>query len=225
MSKIQKTHLVYAFVSICALCAYGGFLIRNSIHPVDTLEETLPYNYEEDFYIPPVTEPEQKEVSAPRIVYEAETEAEAETYIEESTTEAAPLQGFSPILPVNGTVVKNFSEKHIYNERTRDWRSHTGIDISANVAEKVVASEDGAVIACYQDPLWGNVIEIDHGEYVSVYKNVSTLIMVDVGDSVKRGETISGVGETSTTEGYQTPHIHFEMLHYGNYVDPLSLID
>lgn len=227
MNEVKKTHIIYAIISICAVCAYGGFLIRNSIEEVDIVEETVPYNYEEEFYIAPqATEPTQKEVAAPVIVIEdkveeRETETEKET---EKVTEAAPLRGFSPILPVEGTVVKSFSEKHIYNERTKDWRSHTGIDISANVTEKVVSCEDGAVIACYTDPLWGNVIEIDHGEYVSVYKNVSTLIMVKEGDSVKRGQVISGVGETSTTEGYQTPHIHFELLYYGEYTDPAALI-
>ena len=79
--------------------------------------------------------------------------------------------------------------------------------------------------ACYKDALWGNVIEIDHGEYISVYKNLSTLDIVKEGDSVNKGDTISGVGEGSTAEKLASPHLHFELLHYGKYIDPESLIN
>lgn len=217
----KKTHILYSVISICAIIAYGGFLVKNSISEVDTVEETLPY--EQDFP-EDLTEPQAAEVNlvqsdVPEFVIDEPSDAPTA----EIATEIEEIIGFSPIFPVSGTVTKNFSLKHSYNPVTNDWRAHSGIDIAAPPAEAVVSVEDGSVTACYSDPLWGNVIEIDHGEYISIYKNLSTLIMVKEGDSVTRGEKISGVGSTSAAEAGDA-HIHFEIRHYSEYVNPLDLI-
>ncbi|MBR5535223.1 MAG: M23 family metallopeptidase [Clostridia bacterium] len=217
---MKKTHIIYSVISICAVIAYTGFIVKNSISPVDTVEETLPYEKEEDFNLPePVTEPPVAESDVIRDdipVYIIEDAAEDETTLPEP-------RGFSPIFPTNGTVTKSFSLKHTYNKATGDWRAHSGIDISSAPAEAVLAVEDGMVTACFSDPLWGNVIEISHGEYTSIYKNLSTLIMVKEGDSVTRGEKISGVGTTSASEAGEA-HLHFEMKHYSDFIDPLTLL-
>lgn len=218
----KKTNLVYSVISICAVIAYCGFLVKNSISDVDTVEETLPYSYQEDFNVPEeVTEPPVAEVAAVQVDVVEKTPKEVPT---EAVTEPAPIkEGFSPVLPLEGDITKAFSLKPVYSETTRDWRAHTGIDISSNLTDAIVAVEDGTVIACYSDPLWGNVIEIDHGEYVSIYKNLSTLIMVKEGDSVTRGEKISGAGQSATCEKGEA-HVHFELKHFNEYVNPADLI-
>ena len=221
MNRLKKEHLIYALISVSAVIAYSGFMIHNAIRQVDIVEETLPYPYEEDFVSEIVTEPLLLPVSSPPV-----EEVEKVLPTEEILPTEEPTEGgFYPVLPVKGTVIKPFSEKHIYNEITRDWRNHTGLDISASAAERVFAIEDGTVRACYKDALWGNVIEIDHGEYISVYKNLSTLDIVSEGDSVNKGDTISGVGDGCTAEKLASPHLHFELLHFGKYIDPASLID
>ncbi len=215
----KKTQLVYSLVSVCAVIAYCGFLVKNSISEVDVAEETLPY---QDMLkadtSPAPTEPVQVSAPVAEVLPESITPTEKPT---EKPTEA--IIGFSPIFPVSGTVTGKFSLEPVYNPVTKDWRSHVGIDIAANLADGVVATEDGTVTACYTDPMWGNVIKIDHGEYVSIYKNLSTLIMVKEGDSVARGEKISGVGTSSVAEMGEA-HLHFELMHYSEYIDPLSLL-
>lgn len=222
----KKTHLLYSVISLCAVAAYCGFIVKNSISRVNTVEETLPYFVQEEFDLPPeVTEPTVREaVTIQKNVAEILPKEEAPTSVATEEPSMQPtFEGFSPILPAEGTVTKNFSLKHVYNPSTDDWRAHTGIDITASLTDAVFAVEDGTVTACYQDPLWGNVIEIDHGEYVSIYKNLSTLIMVKEGDSVTRGEKISGAGQSAACEKGEA-HVHFEMRHYGEYTDPLELI-
>lgn len=219
----KKTHILYSVISICAIIAYTGFLIKNSISEVDTVEETLPYETHENFLenetatLPELSEVNHAQSHIPDV---SPTEITEEPTIE-AVTEFKEIVGFSPLFPVSGSVTKHFSLKHVYNPDTKDWRAHSGIDIAAAPAEAVVSVEDGTVTACYSDPLWGNVIEVAHGEYVSIYKNVSTLIMVKEGDSVARGEKISGVGNTSVAETGDA-HIHFELKHYSEYVDPLE---
>ena len=70
----------------------------------------------------------------------------------------------------------------------------------------------------------GNVIEINHGDFVSVYGGVSTLEMVQQGKEVKQGDIISGIGNTSLNEVRQNPHLHFEILYGGNSVDPIEYL-
>lgn len=217
----KKNQIVYSVISLCAVAAYCAFLVTNSISQVDVAEETLPYSIMEDFEEEVITEPVLIKTIAPKSdVPEPVSEPPREI---ETETEYEALSGFSPVFPILGTVTKYFSLNHTYNPSTGDWRTHSGIDIESVPADPVFACEDGTVTACYQDPLWGNVIEIDHGEYISIYKNLSTLIMVNEGDSVKRGEKISGCGNSAAAEAGES-HIHFEIKHYGEYIDPLELL-
>lgn len=222
----KKPHLIYSLLSICAVVAYSTFLIHNAVTDTNKSEELVPYKSvienQERLLSEAPTEPLALTVTkeAPSVPYEHPEEKEIPT---EKATEPTP-HGFSPIFPVEGEITREFYSTHKYDFVTRDWRSHPAIDISASAADRVLATEDGTVTKACQDPLWGNVIEIDHGEYVSVYKNLSTLIMVKEGDFVSRGQAISGVGATSAAEGYFSPHLHFEILHFGEYIDPLSLL-
>ena len=209
----KKTHIIYSLISICAIIAYGGFIVKSSISPVDTVEETLPYEE--------ITEAETEE--ATEVIFTPISTVEAPTEEPTETATVEELKGFSPLFPVEGTITKPFSLTHSYVPETRDWRAHSGIDIASLPAEAVISVEDGLVTKCCSDPLWGNVIEISHGEYTSIYKNLSTLIMVKEGDSVNRGEKISGVGNTATCEPGEA-HLHFELKHYSDFVNHMDYL-
>ncbi len=226
----KKSHLAYTIISVCALIVYGGFIIKNAVTSQnEKIEETLPQNeIFEDFDVLSLEDetvaPVDKKVENVPDKDLPQEETESDSELESETEEASEIYEFSPLLPVNGKVSREFSMKHTYNSLTDDWRTHPGIDIDANRADKVMSTEDGTVISACKDPLWGNVIEIDHGEYISIYKNLSTLDMVKVGDFVARGEAISGVGE-SKDKKRPDPYIHFEITHFEEYVDPLTLIE
>lgn len=133
---------------------------------------------------------------------------------------------FTPQYPVGGQIIKAFSEgKLVYSETLKDYRVHNGADIKAQILEKVVASEDGVVESVKNDALMGITIVIDHENGVkTVYSNLSSVDMVKEGDKVKKGQVISGVGDTSLIETGQETHIHFEMLIDGIYVNPEDYI-
>jgi murein DD-endopeptidase MepM/ murein hydrolase activator NlpD len=65
------------------------------------------------------------------------------------------------------------------------------------------------------------LVEINHGDgFVTRYAhNARTL--VQVGQTVKRGESVALMGSTGRSTG---PHVHFEVLRNGRQVDPLSFI-
>ncbi len=217
----KKSHTLYAIISLCAILCYCGFLVKTAISDVDTVEETLPYEEHIYYY---ATEPFTELAVSLTVTDVPEDSTEAPT--EESSEELPTMreEGFSPIYPVKGEILTAYSLRHAYNKASGDWRAHGGIDIAAEDGTEVLSIEDGAVISAYKSPIWGNVIEIDHGEYVSIYKNLAKLGIVKEGDSVSRGDVISYVGKTSALESQIESHLHFELTHYGESVDPTELL-
>lgn len=160
------------------------------------------------------------------VVEEVKTETEQQKEKAKEKPKEEPQKEFVPQYPVGGKIIKEFSEgKLVYSETLKDYRVHSGVDIKADILEKVTASEDGVVEKVKNDALMGITIIIDHKNGVkTVYSNLSSTEMVKEGDSVKKGQVINGVGDTSLIETGQEPHIHFEMLVEGQYVNPRDYI-
>lgn len=124
-------------------------------------------------------------------------------------------------VPTEGEIAVAHSEDVlVYSKTYEDWRIHNGIDINCEKGTAVKAVADGVVEKVYTDPLKGIVIEISHGNMRSVYANLSTDSMVQVGAEVKTGDIISGVGDSGAFESGQQPHLHFELYQDNAAVDP-----
>jgi murein DD-endopeptidase MepM/ murein hydrolase activator NlpD len=85
---------------------------------------------------------------------------------------------------------------------------HEGIDFPADVGTAIDAAASGKVIFADVHPAYGKMIEIDHGNgLVTRYAHCSVLL-VNEGDFVMRGQLIAKVGTTGRSTG---PHLHFEV--------------
>ena len=70
---------------------------------------------------------------------------------------------------------------------------HKGVDFAGKEGADVLAVGDGVVTWSGRRSGYGNLVEINHGNgYVTRYGH-NAEIMVKTGDSVERGQTISGV--------------------------------
>lgn len=105
--------------------------------------------------------------------------------------------------------------------------AHYGLDISGprsvSTGSAIYAAKSGRVkVAAYGwNRGYGNYIIIDHGNgYETLYGHNQTLL-VNVGDYVTTGQTISLMGNTGRSTG---PHVHFEIRVNGRHVNPLSYI-
>ena len=139
-------------------------------------------------------------------------------------TTPKPLAFISPIV---GSVVKEHDlSAPVFSHTLGEWRVHAGIDISAEDGANVYASEAGTVSAIYSDPMLGYTVELTHeGGMVTRYSNLkSEAATVKVGDTVESGAVIGVVGDSSTSELAEEPHLHFEMLVDGKKVNPLEHI-
>ena len=104
---------------------------------------------------------------------------------------------------------------------TGQYKLHTGIDIGAPMGANFIATNDGIVTKASYNVAYGNMVIIDHGGGVSTLYAHGSEILVEVGQTVKRGDSVLKVGST----GYSTgPHAHFEVRINGVTTDPLPYI-
>lgn len=98
---------------------------------------------------------------------------------------------------------------------------HQGIDFAGTAGTRVLAVADGIVSHAGLDGGYGRLIEITHGNgYVTRYAHNAKLL-VQQGQTVKRGDPIALMGSTGRSTG---PHLHFEVLRDGRPVNPLSFV-
>jgi murein DD-endopeptidase MepM/ murein hydrolase activator NlpD len=98
---------------------------------------------------------------------------------------------------------------------------HKGVDFAGQLGSEVVAVATGVVTWAGERSGYGKLVEINHGDgYATRYAH-NERTLVSVGQTVKRGEQIALMGSTGHSTG---PHVHFEVLHNGRQVDPLSFI-
>jgi murein DD-endopeptidase MepM/ murein hydrolase activator NlpD len=118
------------------------------------------------------------------------------------------------IMPVDGWITKHFSKA-----TTPD--AHKGVDIAAADGTPIRATAMGVVEDTRNDRYLGLMVEIRHENgFVTRYAHCSQ-ILVSAGDRVNRGQTIALVGNTGRSTA---PHVHYEVIKDGKYVDPMEFI-
>lgn len=127
------------------------------------------------------------------------------------------------LLPLTNTVQKAFSaDGPVYCDTMKDWRLHLGVDFAGEEGQRVKAVARGTVLTVKNDPLWGGVVEIDHGVGV-ITRYCGVAALVRVGDKVDAGQAIGNL-QTIPCECAQTPHLHLEMMADGVPIDPVAAI-
>ena len=128
--------------------------------------------------------------------------------------------------PVAGKEVFGYSMEALsYNQTTRDWRTHDGVDIAAEAGTEVMAAADGEVYTTYQDDALGCTVIIRHaGGYTTRYSSLGEDVRVKAGDVVKLGDVIGTVGETALVESVLGPHVHFSVSYRDLPMDPAEFL-
>lgn len=101
-------------------------------------------------------------------------------------------------------------------------RAHKGVDFRASTGTPIPAAGAGRVIARSYNRGHGNFVKIRHnGSFETLYAHMSKFAKgVNVGTTVRQGQTIGYVGST----GYSTgPHLHYEIIKDGVHVNPMTV--
>jgi len=131
-------------------------------------------------------------------------------------SQAAPTQGY--IWPIQGPITSYYGYRNI---SVGGNTFHSGIDISAKTGTPIKAAQSGAVSRSGWGGGYGYVVYIDHADGSQTrYAHMSNM-NVDVGANVSQGQVIGWVGSTGASTG---PHLHFEIRHAGNSIDPLTYL-
>lgn len=123
-------------------------------------------------------------------------------------------KGVSLIWPADGTITSKFG--------MRNGRMHNGIDIAGPIGTPIVAAAAGEVIYSNNKQRgYGNLIILQHANgYFTVYAH-NHVNLVKEGERVKRGAVIAQIGNTGRTSG---PHLHFEVRHHRELLDPMKVL-
>jgi murein DD-endopeptidase MepM/ murein hydrolase activator NlpD len=99
---------------------------------------------------------------------------------------------------------------------------HRGVDIAFASGTEIKSAQDGVVTFAGYSGDYGNVVVIENENgLVTKYAHCETLL-VSTGQAVSMGDAIATVGSTGASTG---PHLHFEVLKDGTYLNPLYFAD
>ena len=96
-------------------------------------------------------------------------------------------------------------------------RVHEGLDFAALAGTPILAASGGIVRTATWQNGYGNLVEIDHGEGLLTRYAHARVLLVKVGELVRRGQMIARVGATGLSTG---PHLHFEVRQHERALDP-----
>ena len=158
-------------------------------------------------------------VSVPTTVPAKIPETTQET---QSTSESTNPGVLKTGLPVSGDTIGAYAMDCLsYNETTRDWRVHNGVDLAAEAGAPVAAAADGTVYTTYEDDTLGYTVVIRHdGGYTTRYSSLREDLCVAPGDVVTLGQTIGYAGDSALVETVMGAHVHFSVSCQDQPMDP-----
>lgn len=131
----------------------------------------------------------------------------------------ARLAATPSIWPTSGDVTSRFGWRNSPWGWGSDW--HPGIDIANDYGTPVQATADGYVAFSGWYGGYGKMVKIDHGNGIETIYGHNDELLVQVGQSVKKGEVISYMGNTGASTG---THVHYEVRVNGTAVNPANFL-
>lgn len=101
-------------------------------------------------------------------------------------------------------------------------RPHNGVDWAAPIGTPIFAAGDGVVLKAAWDAGYGRRVEIEHPNgYVTTYNHMSRFGRgMAEGVHVSQGQVVGYLGASGLATG---PHLHYEVIVNGHYVDPMRV--
>jgi murein DD-endopeptidase MepM/ murein hydrolase activator NlpD len=120
-----------------------------------------------------------------------------------------------------GRITSRFTRKR-FHPILQVNRPHLGIDYGAPVGTPIMAVGDGIVEFANWSGGGGRVLKIRHNStFTTAYKHLSRFSKgISVGKKVHQGDIVAFSGSSGLSTG---PHLHFEFLKNGSFIDPQSL--
>lgn len=124
--------------------------------------------------------------------------------------------------PILGEVLMPYSiDSPIYDKTLDTHRKNETLCIAAQKNDIVHAAADGQVTDISNSRELGTAMIIDHGNgWLTTYSQLSTETIVQIGDTVYKGDPIAYVGDPSIYSVLLGSHLGFMVTKDGESVDP-----
>ncbi len=100
-------------------------------------------------------------------------------------------------------------------------KRHTGVDLSASIGTPIYATANGCVSRAGYYSGYGKYIKIRHGGSLETAYGHLSRISVRPGQQVRQGQVIGYVGTSGVSTG---PHLHYEVIKNGRFINPMSVV-
>ena len=202
-----------------------------SIFALNRSTDNLPTYSTPEFSFTEISIPERSEAQTVIPLPDEESEEQPvfgeNSGVTEDIPSEAPVIKEEPayVIPIEGgEVIKECAlDKLVFSQTMQDYRTHNGIDISAETGDEVLCYAKGVVESVTEDPLLGVTVKVKH-DYglVTVYANLNPNLPAGIapGKQLAVGEVLGYVGNSALAEKAEQPHLHFEMLLHGAHIDP-----
>ena len=160
------------------------------------------------------------------IATEPQTRSTEPSATGQTTPPPAQKKSMKTVSPVSGEEIFGYSMEALsYNQTTRDWRVHNGLDLAAEAGAPVLAAADGEVFSVYEDDSLGHTVMIRHDDgYTTCYASLGEDISVRPGDRVTAGQTIGCAADSAITECTLGSHVHFSVTRHDQPMDPAEFL-
>lgn len=147
---------------------------------------------------------------------------EADKSIIDDVATHTPFESYY-MFPLGSGISKDYSNGElIYSKTMTDWRVHNGIDFNGAEGDSIKAINDGIINKVYEDPMWGTVVEINHGGGMTgKYCGLASNPPVKANDEIKMGQVVGMLGEIPI-ESEDGAHLHLEIYVDEKIADPLA---
>jgi murein DD-endopeptidase MepM/ murein hydrolase activator NlpD len=142
--------------------------------------------------------------------------------IDKTTSSASvrPLLNSLPsVLPSSGYISSGFGMRRSPFSGRR--RHHNGLDIAVAHGSAVKATAAGKVSEAGWRRNLGYSVTIDHASGIKTRYGHNSRLRVQIGDEVKRGDTIALAGSTGLSTG---SHVHYEVWVKNKRIDPRTML-
>ncbi len=101
-------------------------------------------------------------------------------------------------------------------------RFHSGLDLAGPIGTPILSAAAGVVVHAQERGGYGWMVEIRHSPQWSTRYAHMNQVHVKVGQKVAVNERIGDLGSSGRSTG---PHLHFEVLSFGEAIDPRSVLN
>jgi murein DD-endopeptidase MepM/ murein hydrolase activator NlpD len=102
------------------------------------------------------------------------------------------------------------------------YKMHTGVDWAAPIGTPILSAGNGVIVEAGWHSGYGRRVEVQHANgYVTAYNHMSGFARgIREGVRVRQGQVVGFLGSSGLSTG---PHLHYEVMVNGHFVDPMRV--